>query len=76
MSVSKWAYIPEVCDGDICVGDCDKCSKAMQIDEIIDELEAIRTVYSDKRFGDARLMRCEIRALKGAEHYLKGAKHD
>ena len=37
MSVSKWAYRPEKCDGDICVGDCDKCSKAMQIDEIIDE---------------------------------------
>lgn len=28
MSVSKWAYTPEVCDGDICVGECDQCSKA------------------------------------------------
>ena len=27
MSVSKWAYTPEKCDGDICVGDCDFCPK-------------------------------------------------
>ena len=28
MSVSKWAYEPWKCDGDICVGDCDRCRKA------------------------------------------------
>ena len=28
MSVSKWAYSPEKCDGDYCPGDCDFCSKA------------------------------------------------
>lgn len=28
MSVSKWDYIPEKCDGDYCPGDCDNCSKA------------------------------------------------
>ena len=28
MSVSKWAYTPEKCDGDFCPGDCDYCSKA------------------------------------------------
>ena len=27
MSVSKWAYIPEKCDGDYCPGDCDDCFK-------------------------------------------------
>lgn len=27
MSVSKWAYTPEKCDGQPCVGDCDMCSK-------------------------------------------------
>ena len=27
MSVSKWAYEPEKCDGQKCVGDCDLCSK-------------------------------------------------
>lgn len=25
MSVSKWAYEPDKCDGDYCVGDCDFC---------------------------------------------------
>ena len=27
MSVSKWAYKPEVCDGDYCPGDCNHCIK-------------------------------------------------
>ena len=25
MSCSKWAYIPEKCDGHYCCGDCDYC---------------------------------------------------
>lgn len=25
MSVDKWAYDPKKCDGQPCVGDCDKC---------------------------------------------------
>ena len=25
MSVSKWAYTPEKCDGKPCCGDCDYC---------------------------------------------------
>lgn len=28
MSTSKWAYTPEKCDGQLCVGDCDLCSNA------------------------------------------------
>lgn len=28
MSVSKWAYTPEKCDGQPCVGDCDLCDLA------------------------------------------------
>ena len=28
MSVSKWAYAPEKCDGEPCAGDCDMCYKA------------------------------------------------
>lgn len=27
VSVSKWSYSSEKCDGDFCVGDCDYCSK-------------------------------------------------
>ena len=30
MSVSKWAYTPEKCDEDICVGECDLCQKAYE----------------------------------------------
>ena len=30
MSVDKWAYIPNKCDGDYCFGDCDDCPKAMR----------------------------------------------
>ena len=33
MSVSKWAYTPEKCDGDYCPGDCDNCLKSEYIDE-------------------------------------------
>ena len=28
MSVSKWAYSSDKCDGDYCPGDCDYCEKA------------------------------------------------
>ena len=27
MSVSKWAYTPDKCDGDYCPGACDICDK-------------------------------------------------
>ena len=33
MSVSLWAYSPEKCDGNFCVGDCDLCSKAEEEEE-------------------------------------------
>lgn len=28
MSVSKWAYESWKCDGDFCIGECDRCRKA------------------------------------------------
>ena len=52
MSVDKWAYTPEACDGDICVGDCDLCSKAMPIDEIIEKLEGIRCGFKSTSCPD------------------------
>lgn len=33
MSISKWGYNPEKCDGDFCCGDCDFCPKAYEEDE-------------------------------------------
>ena len=44
MSCSKWAYTPETCDGDFCVGDCDFCSKATEDEgEEVDE-DGVRAV--------------------------------
>ena len=37
MSVSKWRYNPEICDGDYCPGDCDNCPKGGQDAEDEDE---------------------------------------
>lgn len=37
MSVSKWSYEPEKCDGDFCIGDCDFCPKQMPL---LDEEDA------------------------------------
>ena len=39
MSVSKWAYNPEKCDGDFCHGDCDNCGKADLEINLYDEEE-------------------------------------
>lgn len=32
MSISKWAYDPDKCDGDYCCGDCDYCPKGEEVD--------------------------------------------
>lgn len=42
MSVSKWAYDPERCDGDYCPGDCDNCSKWMDDEE--EEEDVVKVV--------------------------------
>lgn len=39
MSVSKWAYEPDKCDNEICVGDCDYCNKAEEDAEEVEEDE-------------------------------------
>ena len=40
MSVSKWAYSPEKCDGQPCVGDCDHCAKEhlYELKTMLDEI--------------------------------------
>ena len=44
MSVSKWAYEPEKCDGEPCVGDCDICSKQLkkEAEEKRDEINELK----------------------------------
>lgn len=39
MSVSKWAYSPEKCDGDYCCGECDLCPKKDEGDEECEECD-------------------------------------
>ena len=46
MSVSKWAYKPEKCDGDFCPGDCERCSKAEEMD-----IEEAQEIYKELYHG-------------------------
>ena len=40
MSVSKYAYTPEFCDGIFCIGDCDLCGlRDAEIDEEDEDVE-------------------------------------
>ena len=39
MSVSKWAYKPEKCDGQPCVGECDICHKRYEDEDENEEEE-------------------------------------
>ena len=36
MSVSLWAYDPDICDGDYCPMDCDRCYRTGNGNEPID----------------------------------------
>ena len=39
MSISKWAYSPNKCDGNYCCGDCDICPKSEDEDEHLDDFD-------------------------------------
>ena len=45
MSIFRWAYDEEKCEGDFCCGDCDYCRKAEQKNE--DEGEEDERAASD-----------------------------
>lgn len=53
MSVSKWAYSPELCDGERCPGDCDLCSKMegnnMTEEELKSEINRLKTEIAKLR---------------------------
>ena len=42
MSVSMWSYIPEVCDGGGCPGDCDLCDKPKNMEDEDDMTDYIK----------------------------------
>ena len=48
MSVSKWAYTPEKCDGDFCPQDCDNCPKRWDDveNDDIEEIDITETPYA------------------------------
>lgn len=54
MSGFLWAYTPEVCDGDICVFDCDKCGKA----------EEAKTKQTNADRGEIELTIERLKAIK------------
>ena len=37
MSMGRWAYEPDKCDGDYCPGDCDKCRKQAEQEDAKNE---------------------------------------
>ena len=86
MSVSKWAYTPEVCDGEICVGDCDLCD--IPIDEYMnmecpnleknDEAwEAMRDTLGFAMFRAVRsIEKMKADIVKIATHNFGGHKND
>lgn len=80
MSVDKWAYSPERCDGDACVGDCDLCQKAktspsniwMKIGEHIGEImnllfEATSEMTTEEAIDQLASMRCHAEDMRDAE---------
>lgn len=80
MSVSKWAYSPERCDGDACVGDCDLCQKAktspsniwMKIGEHIGEImnllfEDTSEMTTEEAIDQLASMRCHAEDMRDAE---------
>ena len=50
MSCSKWAYKPEMCDGQICPGDCDLCHLWEEYGEDDDEEETQEVLGLQKGF--------------------------
>ena len=42
MSVSRWAYDPEICDGGGCPGECDLCNKPNEMDDDYEQDSKLR----------------------------------
>lgn len=56
MSVSKWAYEPDKCDGEPCVGDCDLCNKAKD-DELWKPVKGYEGLYEVSNYGNVKSIR-------------------
>lgn len=72
MSVSKWAYEPEKCDGQPCIGDCDLCNRKEKVMEYKELVQMIDDIYSRE---DAEGVYAELdKAL--AEEKISWWEHD
>ena len=60
MSVSKWAYIPDKCDGDFCCGNCDDCPKADDNLAILKEEERPCNDCKHYKKGESGIYGCEV----------------
>lgn len=61
MSVKKWAYDPERCDGTPCPGDCDKCTR-WQHDEWLDDVTyCAETDHDGKEQAERPCVKCGTR---------------
>ena len=61
MSVSKWAYTPEMCDGEYCVGDCDLCSKVATIKELMNA--GRKYIYKDRTGEYINCIECKYSGM-------------
>lgn len=63
MSVSKWAYDPEICDGRFCPGDCDNCPWINELQPILrrtlkraadnaDDTEEAQEIEDGRKWGE------------------------
>lgn len=59
MSVSKWAYKPERCDGQPCCGDCDVClSRSSEQDELVPARHGKWLIEHDDEWAGGGCVRC------------------
>lgn len=52
MSISKWAYSPNKCDGNYCCGDCDICPKAEEAEDEVREISECKHKKQEKHLDD------------------------
>lgn len=76
MSVSKWAYEADKCDGEPCVGDCDLCSKSENDEYMILDLKSaewlVYKMQNDVSVFPIEFEECE----KCGAMYLPQIEHD
>lgn len=65
MSVSKWAYSPEICDGNFCPGECDECPRGKQMAKAYgdDLIAAMDKIWFPEQLSKEKPSREEIETI-------------